>query len=78
MKDEKNRFRSATPNRETYSHNAGLTKIEYAAIQILAGNCANPAGQLVESYGAREHAELALSMANALFDQLEAQGDSDE
>jgi len=45
--------------------NSGLTKLEYAAIQIFSGACADP------EFGDENSVRFAINRAHALFDELE-------
>ena len=47
----------------------GLTKLEYAAIQIAAGLAVN--SSVGPNYSFAPHAQAALGIANVLFDALE-------
>jgi len=50
----------------------GLTKLEYAAIQIMAADCGNPHQKVIDM----DYESLAfhsVRRANALFDELEKQ-----
>lgn len=54
-----------------YGSNNGLTKLEYAAIQIMSGMQAH---HDVEAFPSRQDAcRAAVKIANALFDELEKQ-----